>query len=274
MALLWIGCAMAAGAAAYDDFAAGMAANMRGDSDAAIAAFTTALSAGDLSPGLMPTAYRGRGSAYLVTGRCGLARADFEAALALRPGDGALTVLHANAARCDGKPDLALADYAALIAKQYSPDIYRERAWLRWRRGDLAGAIADFVSYAAARPKDAYGVLWLEMLRARAGTLDAATTVKDIAPFDGDDWPGPLLGLYAGTVRPEALAAAAARGDAASLTARQCEADFYLAEWHLSQGGESDAKPLLQSAAERCPHNFVEYDASRLELRRINGTGG
>jgi hypothetical protein len=35
----------------------------------------------------------------------------------------------------------------------------------------------------------------------------------------------------------------------------------------------ADAKPLLQSAADHCPHNFDEYPAAELQLRALE-TGG
>ena len=53
-------------AAGYDDFTSGMTANLRGESERAVASFTAALAAPDLVPAYKPAAYRGRAAAYLA----------------------------------------------------------------------------------------------------------------------------------------------------------------------------------------------------------------
>ncbi|MEI9988781.1 MAG: hypothetical protein WDM86_01975 [Rhizomicrobium sp.] len=259
----------AARAAGYDDFARGLTAAARDDPDGAIAAFTVALGDGDLSAALVPQAYRGRARAYMAKGRCADALADLDAALKLKPGEGDLVAQHGFAAACLDKLDVALADYDALVAAKFSTDIYRARGILRWRMGDPAAAVADFSTYVSLFGKDPYGVLWLEMSRARAGALDPSVAADDVRHFDDDKWPGALLKLYAGKLKPDGIAAAVAGGDASEQADRQCEADFYLGEWWLTQADTSPARPLLQRARDTCRHDFIEWGMAGAELRRL-----
>jgi lipoprotein NlpI len=259
----------AAQAAGYDDFAHGLSANAQGLNDSAIASFSAAIAAGDLNPALLPMAYRGRAVAYLRKQQCASALPDLDKALQLNPGYADFLWLHADAAACLNKFDAALADYAALVAAKPDTNVYWQRGRLRWRMADFAAAAADFSHVTQLNPKFAYGVLWLELSRARAGALDSAVAAADMDRLNVSDWPQPLLALYAGTSKPEEVAAAAAHGDTAVVPHQQCEADFYLAEWWLARQDAATAKPLLQRAADQCPHDFVEFTAAGIELARL-----
>jgi lipoprotein NlpI len=257
--------AAGAGAAAYDDFARGLGAAQRGDRDMAIEAFSAAIAAGDLAPNLLPQAYRGRGFARLGKHQCSPALEDFDAALKLKPGDGDITRLHAGAAACLGKFDVALADLSALIAAKFAAEVYRDRGMLRWRMGDYTGAAGDFAYYIAERPKDAYGALWLELVRARAGQLDVAVAAHDVRRYDDDDWPAPLLALYAGRTTSDTALAAAAPDN----PGQRCEADFYVAEWLIAKPDIDAGKALLAKARAECPHAYIEYNDAEAELERL-----
>ncbi|HEY0107517.1 MAG TPA: hypothetical protein VGB91_15660 [Rhizomicrobium sp.] len=193
--LLWAAAAGAVRAAGYDDFARGVTAGVHDDFDGAIAAFTAALGDGDLSPALVPQAYRGRAEAYLARNRCADALADLDAALKLKPGAADLLAPHGIAAECLDKLDVALADYDAAVAARFSIGVTRRRGHLRWRLGDFAGAAEDFAAYVALAKQDAYGVLWLEVSRARAGTLDPKQASDDARHVDDGGWPAALLAV-------------------------------------------------------------------------------
>lgn len=256
-------------AAGYDDFAHGVTANAQGQRDAAIGFFSAAIAAGDLSPALLPEAYRGRGTAYFFKKQCGEALADADRALQLKPGTAQLLWLHAAAAECAGKLDLALADYTALILLNEGVDPFWKRGHLLWRKADYGGAAADFAQVVRLKPDYAYGVLWLDVTRARAGMLDPAAAISGLQALPGHDWPQPVIAVYAGRAKPDDVAAAVAQGGKPSVADRQCEADFYLAEWWLGQKDEASARPLLERAAAQCTHDYIEYSASSLELERL-----
>jgi lipoprotein NlpI len=262
-------CATAAAAAAYDDFTRGVSANLRGDTDLAIASFTAALNAGDLSPNLLPAAYLGRANALLEKGRCDDALKDTDLALAQKPGS--IDVLQVRAAvhLCLGKTSDAIADYSAILAKQPNGDMYRASGIVRWRAGDYAGAAGDFMQASRLRPRDPYSVLWLAVAEARGGTLDTAQVKAAMAHIDDDDWPGPAIAVYLGTQTPDQALAAASKEDEDKRAGSVCEANFYSAEWYLSRGDTVSAKPLLDNAFASCPHNYLEYGLAKLERGRM-----
>jgi len=255
-------------AAAYDDFARGLNANQVGDADSAITSFTAAIEASDLSKTLLPAAYRGRGEAYLHKQKCDPALADFGASLKLKPDDLAALELHADAATCLEKFDVALADISMLGGKA-DPGLYWRRARLYFAAGNYRAAVDDLVTYVGHRTKDPYPTLWLEMARMRAGMLDPKVAAHDIDDFDSDNWPAPLLALYAGKAKVEDIPAAAARGMADGRVGRECEANYYVAEWRLANADVATARPLLEDAAAHCPPLFIEAKQARYELRKL-----
>jgi lipoprotein NlpI len=256
-------------AAAYDDFARGVAANLQGDSTLAISSYTAAITAGDLAPALLPEAYRGRALAYLRAQKCAAARTDADAALALKPADDNVRILQANIAMCLGQLDLALAGYSAVIATRPGLDVYTARGFLYWRKGDYTSAAADFAQVVRLAPKFSYGVIWFALAQARTSALDAAQVKNAASRVDEDGWPAPILSLLTGSATADAVEAAAARGEGNIGLKQKCEADFYVAEWWLGRGDAASAKPLLESAAANCPHGFVEYAGAKIELARL-----
>ncbi len=245
-----------------------MNANQVGDADTAIASFTAAIAASDLSKTLLPAAYRGRAEAYLRKQKCDLALTDLDASLKLKSDDPTAIGLHADAAICLEKFDAALADLSMLNFKA-NPGIYWTRARLYFAAGNYRAAVDDLVAYVGHRTKDPYPTLWLEMARMRAGMLDPKVAARDIDDFDSDNWPAPLLALYAGKAKVEDIPAAAARGMADGRVGRECEANYYVAEWRLANADVATARPLLEDAAAHCPPLFIEARQARYELRKL-----
>lgn len=255
-----------ASAAAYDDFARGISANLQGDAPLAVTSFSAALAAGDLNPTLLPTAYRGRAIAYLRQNQCKPALADLDEYIRLKPADLQGLELRGDAHACTGDLQAADADLSQVIAARPDRTAYWNRGRLRWRLKNFAGAADDFAQVMVLQRENSYAVLWLELSRARGGTLDPKVGAHDVAELDSRDWPTPLIKLFVGEARQEDMAAAALVGDAKVVANQQCEANFYVAEWWLAQKDAASAKPLLQAAAQNCPKNFVEYNDARFEL--------
>jgi tetratricopeptide (TPR) repeat protein len=275
MTRLWFCCLLAcvlsvaaARAAGYDDFASGMSAVNRGDNDQAIAFFTSALAAGDLSASLAPVAYLERARAHLAKDECPQAAADAAAALKAKPVYFEASLLKARADTCDGAQADVIADLTQVIAIRPFGEAYFERALARWSGGDFEGAAGDFSTASSLTPEWAYPVIWFGLSKQRAGTFDGADFAKRRQSFDGNDWPDPVLSLYEGKAKPDDVLAVAGKGDAAK--GNLCEAHFYIAEWWLIQKNADAARPLLQDAKSNCPRNFIEYRAAQAELGRLN----
>ena len=261
-----------ASAATYDDFSAGQNAIHRGDPDAAIAAFSRALAAGDLAPGYLPATYSGRARAYLQRGRCQDSASDMDAALKLRSNDAEAYVLRAEAEICLKKQDAALADFAEAIRLRPTVQIYEQFAFQLWTVGQFGAAAANFdaavVASSKSNPHLPYLILWYAMAADRATALDQAILAKHVRAIDRDNWPGPLLELYLGKLTLDRVTAKAGDRNPQTDGEQKCELSFYLAEWNLARGMADTAKPLLENAVNNCPHNFLEYRAAVSEQRR------
>jgi len=258
-----------ASAAAYDDFARGISANLQGDAPLAVTSFSAALAAGDLNPTLIPSAYRGRAIAYLRQGQCKSAVADMDEFIRLKPGDVQGLELRGDAHACAGDLPAADSDLSLAIAAKPDRTAYWNRGRLRWRLKNFAGAADDFAQVVALQRENSYAVLWLELSRARGGVLDPKIGAHDVEELDSRDWPTPLIKLFVGEAKQEDMAPAALQGDSKLVANQQCEANFYVAEWWLAQNNAASAKPLLQAAAQNCPKNFVEYNEARFELSQF-----
>ena len=276
MARLRLSCLLAlvlgatgASAGSYDDFASGLSAVNRGDSDQAIGFFTSALAAGDLNAGLVPVAYLERARAHLEKGECPAAIADAGAAIKLKPDYFEAVLLRANANRCVGNDADAIADFTQVIAIRPIDSAYWERALARWNVGDFQDAADDFSTAASKAPKWPYPVIWFGLSRLRAGTFDGVDFAKRYRDFDSD-WPGPVFGLFESHVKPDDVVVAAGKSDdKAAGKDNLCEAHFYVAEWWLVQNNTAAAKPLLEDVRDTCRHDFVEYREALAELRRL-----
>jgi lipoprotein NlpI len=267
--------ATGAHAAGYDDFARGLDANNVGASEVAISSFSAALEAGDLAPAFVPQAYRGRATAYLRLNKCVPALSDIEAALKLEPNRADLKWMHASAEMCVGGYDAAIADYDTVIAADPSESqAYFDRGTAKWRAGRYADAAADFRKYASLDDGNSatYGMLWAVMSDLRATPPDTTLAARDAATGKTHDWPGPVFDFFLGKIAAPDVMAAAAAGDADTKSNRQCEADFYVAEWWLARGNPVAARPLLKTAVGQCPRDFIEYGAARFALSRLNQT--
>ena len=261
---------VAAFAASYDDFARGLSDNQHDDSAAAVTDFTAALDAGDLAPGVVPLAWRGRGLAHVRLGHCKLALADLDEALKLRPDDLDAQVFHAEAHLCANEPAAAIADYTALLDKHQNADVYGMRGRVRLRNGDFAGAVDDFSKEAAIQPTNPYAQLWLFIARHHAGSFDAKLAATEADRFSSHVWPGAVLLLYTGYEKPDDVLAIAARGEQKAAEYELCEADFYIGEYLLATGAlPADVKARFDSAVARCPKGFVEGRAAAIELEQL-----
>ncbi len=138
-------------------------------------------------------------------------------------------------------------------------------------------AIAPDMPYT---PAAHYLLTRLHVARQIAGEDDAAEFAANFeklasasrrglfAPDRFTFWPGPIIDLFRGKTTPEQVRAAA-RERAILRRRRDCEADFYLAEYHLGKGRKDEAMPLLASAATQCPITAPERDFAKAELRRL-----
>ena len=257
-------------AGSYDDFSQGVTALTEGRSrDTAIAAFSRAIAAGDLAPGLQPTAYLDRGISYLDTGRCDLARADFDMSLKLRPGYLQTIIGRGNSEACLGRYDDTVADFTTVAAANPTGGIYFAIGRMRWMAGDFASAGDSFQKSLQLDSQRPYALLWLGISQMRDKRFNAPVFAKYFSDMTVDDWPLPILRFFLGRIAVAELVADAAKGDAKDVPGHKCEADFYGGEWQLTHGEVAASEAMFQDAVNICPKNFEELGPAQLELKRL-----
>jgi len=262
-------------AGSFDDFNQGINANNRGDSAAAINAFSRALESGELSKSLTPVALLDRGIAFERQKRYEDAIADLNAALALNPGKYDAIYWRMLAYAWNAQGGLASADCDSLLrARPMVAALYSQCALMRWVNGEYAQAARYFETAVGLRPKRlASDILWLELSRLRAGTPDEAQFAQYSKELELDGWPAPIFELYLGKRTPEAVLAAAENRSrpfsvpgflhfqsesappttqTASLQLQRCESAFFVGEWQLVHQNSTIAKSLLRETETYC----------------------
>ncbi|HEY1877388.1 MAG TPA: tetratricopeptide repeat protein [Rhizomicrobium sp.] len=299
VALLMVLGARQASGSSYDDLNAGIQfRNLKLWNDS-ITEFDKALAANDLLPNQQFIAHLDRGQARLVLKEYDQAIADYSACLALQPGNTVVLFQQAIAYLDSGKLTEAVANLDTLIARRPKlvsayrmraalnarlgkadkslddskiilsllPDDYGRRnigtGIIAWQAGQTSVAEDNF-SYAASHGSgNIYAWLWLALTKIRLGK-DVPS--GDLPVYDKKSWPAPIVSLFTGEIKQDAVFEAAGQGDDEPTRGRICEANFYVGEWLLQHHDASAAQPMIQKAASDCPMDFVEWSPAQVEL--------
>jgi len=245
-------------------YARGRAYHRNHDDDRAIQDYTAAIR---LAPDY-GEAFRERGHAYEDKNDYAHAIQDYTEAMRLRPGD-----IHVQYARAfdyerKGEYEPAIADLTEIIHRfPQAGDAYRNRGRAQLYAGHLSEAQQDLSQAVKLDRSGHYNVIWLYIARAKAKAGHDDELAKNAAKLDLTKWPGPVIQLFLGESRPEAVLQAASDKDSQKNKEQQCEANFYIAEYHAVHGQRSAAIEGFRSVSESCAKNYFFYvPAARAEL--------
>jgi lipoprotein NlpI len=238
----------------------------KGDYDRAIADY-------DVSLRLVPRnadALYNRGNAWSNKGEHDRAITDYDAAIGLNPKDPAAYNGRASEWTTKGDYQKAIADYDnALRLDPKAAVSLLARGRVRFYSGDYARAVAD-LEQSLKLDYNEYTALWLYLARKRGGASDAEERLdSETRASRGSSWPAPVIVLFLGRTDPDSVLAAATDQDARRQREQRCEANFYLAQWHLLRGNSERALSLLKEARGDCPRDFLEHEGATAELRRL-----
>jgi lipoprotein NlpI len=238
----------------------------KGDYDRAIADYDASLR---LAPRNVDALFN-RGNAWSNKGEHDRAIADYDAAIDVNPKDPAAHGGRAFEWTAKGDYVKALADYDnAIRLDPKAPVSLLARGRVRFYTGDFARAVADLEQSLKLDYND-YTALWLYLARKRGGAADAEERLDtETRASRGGSWPGPVIVLLLGRTDPDSVLAASTDQDARRQREQRCEANFYLAHWHLIRGNTERALPLLKEAQASCPREFLEHEGATAELRRL-----
>ncbi|MBI4193471.1 MAG: tetratricopeptide repeat protein [Betaproteobacteria bacterium] len=253
-------------ALAQTHFNRGVEYASKGDHDRGIADYDAAIR---IDP-KFADAYHNRGTSWANKGEPDRAIADFDAALRLNDKDADIYHSRAIEWTVKGEYARALSDYDAVLRLDpKATGVHFSRGRTLFYTADYVNAIAEFEKAHQAQPSD-YSAMWLFLARKRRGDENAEELLeRDTRATRDGAWPTVLLALYVGQADAETAMKAAVDRDPVRQRERQCEADFYIAHWHLLGGAGERALPLLQEARRACPRNGIEYEGAVAELRKL-----
>ena len=279
-------------------------AALSGQPDLAIKHCTSAIQSGKVQGEELAKLHYNRGIEWAAKGEHARAIADYDAAIRIDPKFAEAYFNRGHAWAHRGDPDRAIADYGASIRlNPKDPAALASRAaeWLlkgeharaaedfdaalrldpknggalfgrgraRFYAGDFAGAVSDMEPALKIEP-NSYSSLWLYLARKRAGNGDADEKLDVETRADrAAGWPGPLVLFFLGRTDMASVQAAATDRVSKVQSDQLCEANFYLAHWHLLRDERDRALPLLKQAQAGCPKDFLEYEGAVAELRRL-----
>jgi lipoprotein NlpI len=217
----------------------------------------------------VPGQYLNRALSLSERGEHERAIRDYATGIKLAPDDVRMYIGRAVEWTVLGDYKRALADYDEVIRRQpKNMNGHFGRGRVRFYAGDFTQAASDFLR---AHQLDAsiYTALWLFLARKRADIPGEKTLAQDAGTSGAGEWPEPVVALYLGKMPPEAVQKAATHTDPTRQRDRRCEANFYIAEWHLTRGERDAAMRLLDNARSGCPTAFMEHEGAVAELRRL-----
>lgn len=159
----------------------------------------------------------------------------------------------------ESKTSPAMMDYQ----HPFDPDGYYLLLWTHFAR---LRAEQDDSKELAEQVKELALPIWKKLHMQKMGqNVDDEAQAKSLAP-----WPGAIVRMFFGKLSPDAIRALAEEeADAVKRRRRVCDANFYVAEYHLQKGTNEPARLLLRAAANDCPAGLPEAELAAAEIRRL-----
>ncbi|KPC54642.1 DUF3857 domain-containing protein [Amantichitinum ursilacus] len=150
-----------------------------------------------------------------------------------------------------------------------APRLYYSRAVAQYFNGNATAALADVNRglQQADGITDPYDQIWAAWLlkRQHLPLPNALAAKADV----NQDWPAPVLALFAGKATPEQVLNAAQSKAGLEGRMASTEASFYVGEFYLAQGDTDRARTLFEQSRQQGVTNFYEYAMSGFELKQL-----
>jgi lipoprotein NlpI len=164
----------------------------------------------------------------------------------------------------------AIPDYEEATRRDPSlTQAHNARGFARFFLGQYEAAAKDFQESAEWKPDDVYTLLWRYIMQARSGGEAANNLERWTKGKDFSDWPGDLISLYRGKISAQEALKAADDSNPKRQREKKCEAYFYIGQLLLTQGKKAEAVKMLRAAVAANITEFVEYEAAKVELKRL-----
>ena len=220
---------------------------------------------GQLSSDDLAAAYCFRGTARYRLGQSKAASDDL--AMAQKLGPMAPVAVH-----CRAEFDFANASFKQAVIDRSTeiglgstePRAYYSRAVAQLLSGNGNAAVDDVSRALKLGLTDPYDQIWAAWVLTRQHQPLPADL---LARVNADqDWPAPVLALFAGKLAPDAVLQSAQRKAGLEGRMASTEAQFYVGEYYLAQGDKARARSAFEQARKLGVTNFYEYAMAAFEL--------
>jgi tetratricopeptide (TPR) repeat protein len=239
----------------------------KGDFDGAIADFTALLRLAPEDADLLTN----RGAAYLAKGDTTPALRDLDEAIRLQPALALAWINRGGVREVMGDLARADADYAEAI--RLAPEhhlAYLLRGVSRLAAGSFEDAIADLKQVRRLNPKDGLGALWLEIAERRSGL--PSRLAGEVGGLDMTAWPAPIVRLFLGAAKLEAVLAEVNGKAAPARKGYACDAYSFAGQLASLEGQKDEAVRLYRLAAESCPARSRAMAVVSADLKALGAT--
>lgn len=211
--------------------------------------------------------YTLRSEAYRISGRFAEAKKEDDAAIA-RDKDYAPAYLErGKVLRDSGDLSGANSDFRTAAGLDIDdPDFKLSLGIAQWEIGKFDDAIHSFKRASGDDDQTRYAFLWLYVANIKERWPEHDLSEK-AAKIGQQNWPGPIIGLIAGSKTVDDVFAMAKQDDRGG--GKFCEANFYVGEWQLAQGNNAEGKRFLDAAAQACAPTSEEFTAAKFDLNRL-----
>lgn len=234
------------------------------DADRAIQDFTTAIQ-------LQPDAqlFQARAESFEDKNDYERAIQDYTQAIRLKPGDAILLYGRAFDHERRGEYGPALVDLNEIVRRfPEAPDAYRNRGLAFLNSAHVSEALEDLTRAVQINPTEPYNLIWLYIARVKNGTDAEDDLARKAERLVLAKWPGPVIQLFLGKNKPDAVMQAAADKDPRMSRELQCEAQFYIGEYQALHGQSAEAVKNFRTVVDSCEKNYFLYvPSARAELR-------
>ncbi len=217
-----------------------------------------------------PGAFLNRGSAYLFSGQIDTAIRDYDEAIRLVPDYATAFKNRGIAYSRMGEHNRAIEDLdEALRLEPDNADVFEGRGLAKFYLGHFTAAIPDLKRAARVYPVKVSRIIWLYLAQARAGQDGLGDLRQNTQNLNLDDWPGPIVSMYLGTLSATAIAEMGGASTTLPERWKRCEAMFYIGQYHLLNDEERTAADFFRAAVATDVQIFDEYVGAKAELERL-----
>ncbi len=215
------------------------------------------------------SAFYNRGVAYRRMGQNERAIQDFDRAIAMAPKVPGVYTGRGLSYLKMGEVDLAFQDFDRAIRLDPSNVKFRGYAYfILGRFGEAAQEYHRYLEQDRSNKVTAYGTLWIYISEVRSGQAGRDSLARNASNLDMSKWPAPVVPLFLDEASPEQVLEAARDSGRWKQKRQQCDAYFYIGQWHLMRGDAAMAAQFFQKAV-ATDADMVSWNLAKAELGRL-----